>query len=83
MICNDDISAFCAKLLEACKEYRLQLDYVEMENRKQAETIARLTLELQSANQCLEDVCTGAGLECPVCGKQRPCCCMDLGEEKK
>ena len=29
--------------------------------------------------ETLEDVATGAGLECPLCHKNRPCLCFDTG----
>lgn len=35
--------------------------------------------EIQEANQCIEDVCTGAHLICPDCNKTRPCLCHDTG----
>jgi hypothetical protein len=66
---------FHRQLLDACVEYRAQLDVLLAENE-------RLKQELSEHWSCIEDICCGAGIECPKCGKQRPCCCNDLGEPK-
>lgn len=36
-----------------------------------------LLCAIASANETIEDVCTGAGLTCPNCNKKRPCLCQD------
>jgi hypothetical protein len=54
-------------------ELELTIKLLREENRQ-------LRSELAQANQTIEDVCCGAGIECPTCGKQRPCLCHDVGE---
>lgn len=44
--------------------------------------IAELEREVSAGNECIEDVCCGATLECVKCGKPRPCLCMDGGAKQ-
>jgi hypothetical protein len=39
--------------------------------------ITELLLQLSQANQTIEDVACGTRLDCPRCGKVRPCLCQD------
>ena len=57
-----------------------------MSHDQMLEYIAYLEEALKEANRraddnwgILESVACGEGLECPSCGKQRPCLCSDLG----
>jgi hypothetical protein len=54
-------------------ELELTIKLLREENRQ-------LRSSLAQATETIELVCCGAGIECPECGKQRPCLCHDRGE---
>jgi hypothetical protein len=65
--------------IEICKDYRAMCDERDriIENLQEENAILKKALE--ESRQTIEDVCIGQALECPDCGKFRPCLCHDKG----
>ena len=46
-------------------------------NAKLIDDLWKTTQIDQTTWSVVEDVATGAGVECPICNRKRPCLCMD------
>lgn len=59
-----------------------RVEQLEAEKVQMMQRIGDLELSLRESEECIEDVCCGATLECVKCGKPRPCLCMDAGAKQ-
>jgi hypothetical protein len=65
---------------EDVEYYKKRLDEALFELADTQRKLILAKAEAASHWATIEDLACGAGIQCPDCGKQRPCLCQDAGK---